>query len=184
MKQKHVAYFGRGTDSMALVIIDMQYGFIPTAYSAERGVLKLVERAKSKHEAIFVLTFKGSGRTLETVLEALKNYPLTFHVRKGHIDGSEPLNRAIKRAWKRGLIQSFSKMRFCGVYTSECVKETFLSMCEDAAKSNGHHDKTAIHKHTKMELVASACRDSWHHPTETLKYIRKQRKQFPNLKVA
>jgi len=169
---------------MALVIIDMQYGFAPTANKAERGVLKLVRQAKSRREAVFVLTYKGSGRTLESILEALKNYPLAFYVQKGHVDGSKPLNRAIKSAWRRGLIQAFSKMRFCGVYTSECVQETFLSMCGDAAKSDGHHDKTAIHRRTKMELVASACADSWYHPAETLRHIRKQRAQFPNLKVA
>ena len=171
---------------MALVIIDMQEGFSPTVEKVEKAVLSLIRLAKGRREAIFVLTFSGCGSTLSTILEAVKGYPLAFHVRKGHADGSIPLARMIARIWERGLIQRFSKMRFCGVYTSQCVKQTFLSMCERAVKSNGHHDKTAIHKNMTMELVTKACRESpyYRRPAYAIEHIKKQRKQFPNLRVA
>ncbi len=169
---------------MALVIIDMQDGFDPEATEAESGVLALIKKAKARHEAIFLVTFAFNGRTLRSILAALKSYPLLFHVQKWEIDGGKNLSRSISRAWGRGFIEKFSKMRFCGVLTSQCVTHTLLSLCSRAESIERHDESTAIHKGTVMELVSSACKDDFDSEKFSLYLAKSYRSYFPRLKVA
>ena len=173
---------------MALVIIDMQYGFNPEAKRAESGVLSLIKQAKQRREAIFVVAFPPNGRTLKSIWKALRGYPLVFKVRKYDIDGGFQLDTAIRQAWERGKIQRFSKIKFCGVWTSQCVADTFLSMCWLASISKGYWE-TALHPGTKMELVLAACAD----PSDALpseyssghiRRLENAQQQYPLLKVA
>lgn len=166
---------------MALVVIDMQYEFDPQASKAEAKVLALIKRAKARHEVIFVVAYMQSGATLASILAAVTNYPLTFYVKKGRQDGSASLARAMTRVWRKGLVQRFRKLRFCGVYTSMCVERTFLSMCKIAEECKG--EGTALHRGTKLELVSSACADPNTH-YDPLRYMKSQMAVFPNMKVA
>jgi hypothetical protein len=158
----------------------MQYAYNPEATRAESGVLSLIEKAKAKGEAIFLLTFSGEGETLKSILDAVKKYPFAFHIQKYDTDGSKALMRSISRAWSRGLVEKFSKMRFCGVYTGCCVQDTLLSMCVQAARIED--DNTAIHEGTVMELISSACADPY--TSEALRDITRQRRFYPQLRVA
>lgn len=144
---------------MALVIVDVQEGFEPDASRVLNSVLALVEKAKSGREAIFVVSFNSFGPTLLPIRKALKGYPLAFRVQKNGQGGGVPLSRAIASAWKRGLIQRFSKVQFCGLYTSMCVRDTFLQTCRVALKSRGPADGTALHQGTELVLVGRACTD-------------------------
>lgn len=167
---------------MALVIIDAQYAFDPEASKAEQEILKLIRGAKSRREAIFVVAFSGWGSTLASILDAVRGYPLVFYVRKSNIDGASPLAAAIRRAWKRGLIQAFSKLRFCGVYTSQCVRHTMFSLSEIAAEtpSPPHKAQTALGPDTEIELVTKACADDW---DEGLGYVKDQARQHKQVRV-
>ncbi|KKM70971.1 hypothetical protein LCGC14_1435370 [marine sediment metagenome] len=150
---------GSADISVALVVVDVQEDFEPAASRVLNSVLTLIKKAKARREAIFVVTLNGSGPTLLPIKKSLRGYPLAFRVRKNRQGGGVPLSRAIASAWKRGLIQRFSKLRFCGLYTSMCVRETFLQTCRIALKSRGPADGTALHRGTEMVLAGRACTD-------------------------
>lgn len=165
---------------MALVIIDVQVDFEPTASRVLTSVLSLIEKAKAQREAIFVVTLNRCGPTLPPITKALRGYPLAFRVRKTGQGGGRSLSRAIAAAWKRGLIQRFSKMTFCGVYTSMCVRDTFLETCRIALKSRGHRDGTALHPGTEMVLAGRACADGglWDCNRTALRETRERQKRL------
>jgi nicotinamidase-related amidase len=166
--------------SVALVVVDVQEGFEPDASRVLNSVLALIEKAKARREAIFVVSFKMYGPTLLPIRKALRGYPLAFRVRKNMQGGGVPLSRAIASAWKRGLIQRFSKMRFCGLYTSMCVRDTFLQTCRIALKSRGPADGTALHRGTEMVLAGRACTDggSWRSNANALQGTRFRQKNL------
>jgi nicotinamidase-related amidase len=149
---------------VGLVIIDMQYQFGPTVSSVLPGVLALVRDARKAGEPIFVLSFSGCGGTLEEVLSAVRGYPGTVYVRKGFKNGTKPLTRAIHRT---GL--QLSRLRFCGVWTSQCVRETFLGMCEAWPM-------------IEMALISDACGDPYHHH-RGLQDIRYNARRLMNARV-
>ena len=160
----------------ALVIIDMQMDFEGTASKVESAVLSLIRKAKRNREAIFVMRFRGCGRTLPSILDAVQGYDLAFHVTKYARNGSVALTRSMGRAWKRGLVGRFDRVQFCGVYTSRCVRDTFLSACRVAARGVN----PAIHPGTEMKVNGRACRDCWGYQNRTnssaLAEIRRQQK--------
>jgi nicotinamidase-related amidase len=168
---------------VALVVVDVQYEFNPQAGLVERPVLALIERAKRYREAVFVVRFERCGKNLASVEKAIADYPLAFRVLKNDQDGSPQLERAICEGWEQGLYQRFSVMRFCGVYTSQCVADTFLGMCAIAAESGGWRDETALYPSTRMELVAAACADPFYNKNRGFGLIRSQQKQFPNMRI-
>jgi nicotinamidase-related amidase len=128
-----------------LVIIDMQ----PFFY-ASRGKkvldenIKQIEDAISKDHNIIVLEYCDFGKTHIRIKKALRGYKQVEYITKYNCSGSKPLVKYFKtqKIWPK-------EVKFMGVNTGACVKETVL---------NFHHHIKRNNKKTKIKVIRNGCR--------------------------
>ncbi len=125
---------------MGLVIVDMQIQFGGTP-EAIGGVVSLVKRARQRGERIFVVSFFEHGEPVYALRCALRGYNRVTNVTKNACDGSPHIMKKFREIGYRP-----RSLEFCGVYTSQCVRHTFIGMAGRL-------------KHTPMSLIPQACGD-------------------------
>jgi nicotinamidase-related amidase len=106
--------------TFGITIVDMQSHFLRSDYK-ECIVNKhkeFLEHIKNKKIPIFVLEFKGKGKTIPEIKDIISKYKST-HFKKKTSNGFES-NRYAKTIKKYGI----STMLYTGVYADQCVLNT------------------------------------------------------------
>jgi len=113
-----------------LCVVDMQKTFIgdkasPHSYFTKvtTNVIHEIRKAKQEKHAIVVVEYKGSGDTVQDILDEIKNYPRAVVVQKTGSDGSAEVLKKIKA-------KKFptAHIKMCGVYAGCCVMQTAVGM--------------------------------------------------------
>lgn len=108
-----------------LVVVDMQI-FEPGAKKCLGRVIKLIRRFKAAGNPIIVLQYEGSGSTIQSVLDMVKNYRRWALVPKEDYGGGrEVLKKCRARRWPLDFV-------LCGVAYDCCVQETADTLVEEA----------------------------------------------------
>jgi nicotinamidase-related amidase len=120
----------------ALVIVDVQTGFIERDYPSHKqmlmGTLMLIESAKCVGRKIIVVEFKHAGKTLPEIRKCL---PLdTIWVVKQFIGGGKEILRAVP---------CLRSAELAGLYTTKCVASTAIGLAGEGVHCRINLDATA-----------------------------------------
>lgn len=132
----------------ALVVIDMQDTFLKGCPKTRIDyVCRALREAKKRDMPVFIVSYRDFGETNSRVLAAAEKHTEVTYIEKSSINGSRSLLSSIKQIEKRRkLPRGFSSLRFCGAWTSQCVKETILGVVKKRPK-------------TSVVLLAQGCWD-------------------------
>ena len=125
-----------------LVVIDLQIDFMgDNAFGILPNVISEIEKAIRLNNHIMILSFDGCGRLYEDIFSATKGYSKLFKLKKSRRDGSDKILQCLD---KNNLLNKVH-LKFCGVNTDQCVKETVESLVA-----------SGLHKY-RVELLEKAC---------------------------
>lgn len=114
-----------------------------------RNCIRQINYAKKQNNYIFIVEFNNFGPTIEKILNKIGNYKKVIKLIKFGQSGKEQINMAVNSLFKKKLIESnYPNLRFCGVYTDECVQSTVLD-CKNYYKYKLMS--------SKIEVVKNAC---------------------------
>lgn len=138
-RRVHPLFFTDGNGRPALVVVDMQTGFLckdgtDELYDAGGQVIldeveALVVEAVARGWKVFVLEYEGFGSTFWQITRHLENYPLYCRLTKNRRDGSMQLVALNDRGG------GSAKYRVCGCFADQCVEETVVSLAKSQPRS-------------------------------------------------
>lgn len=141
--------------SSALIVIDMQAAFhAANNPKTIASCVRLLQEAVANQRMIMFVEYKWNGRTLPQLLSVVKNYPLTYFVKKMDDDGAYQIQNAFYkcRTYPKNLI-------VCGVNTDCCVYDTVRSLMES--------------KKFDISVVKDACNTVWLGGDQKLALLKK-----------
>ncbi len=81
-------------------------------------MVEQIELAKENSDSIFLVEFKGCGKTIPLIKERMKNYEYSVIEKRGNGGGKEILQELKKQSIAPNLIT------VCGLYTNCCIADT------------------------------------------------------------
>ncbi len=122
-----------------LIVVDCQPGFgISNDMDLVKNTVKKIQEFKERNDPVIVLEYRGYQRTVESIRDALKNYPDGVFLLKDYNDGSEEIENHLDRYD----ISEIDEVQFCGVNLNHCVLETVTGLGEKYPKI----DMTILHE--------------------------------------